>query len=60
MVRYVLDNLGDGALMYASDYPHPECRFPASTDHVFSWSNLSPERTRKLMWDNAARFYKQT
>jgi predicted TIM-barrel fold metal-dependent hydrolase len=52
--------LGDDVLMYASDYPHPECRFPGSVDHVLGWSSIVPETQKKLFWDNAARFYKQT
>lgn len=57
MIKMVTDFLGDGVLMYASDYPHPECRFPASPDHALGWSSLGPEAMRKLMWDNAVRFY---
>jgi len=52
--------LGDDVLMYALDYPHPECRFPGSVDHVLGWSSIVPETQKKLLWDNAARFYKQT
>ena len=52
--------LGDEVLMYASDYPHAECRFPNSPDHVLRWSSLSKWTMQKLMWDNAVRFYKQT
>jgi len=46
--------------MYASDYPHSECHFPNSVDYVLGWSSLKPETQQKLLWDNAARFYKQT
>ena len=46
--------------MYASDYPHSECHFPDSIDHVLAWPSLSEETRRKLFWDNATRFYKQT
>ena len=47
-------------LMYASDYPHSECRFPDSVDHGLAWSSLSDETQGKLMWGNATRLYKQT
>ena len=52
--------LGDQVLMFASDYPHSECRFPDSADHVLAWSSLGEETRCKLMWDNATRFHKQT
>ena len=34
MTRMVTDFLGDGVLMYSSDYPHAESRFPESTNKV--------------------------
>jgi predicted TIM-barrel fold metal-dependent hydrolase len=46
--------------MYASDYPHSECQFPESIDNILVWSSISPDQRRKLFWDNANRFYKQT
>jgi predicted TIM-barrel fold metal-dependent hydrolase len=52
--------LGDGVLMYASDYPHSECQFPNSAENIVQWSTLEPEKKRKLLWDNATRFYKRT
>jgi predicted TIM-barrel fold metal-dependent hydrolase len=45
--------------MYASDYPHSECQFPDSVDNILAWSSLVPETRKKLMWDNAARFFRQ-
>jgi predicted TIM-barrel fold metal-dependent hydrolase len=60
MFNVVTQFLGDDVLMYASDYPHAECQFPNSVDNVLGWSSLKPDTRRKLMWDNAMRFYKQT
>jgi uncharacterized protein len=60
MFNMVTHFLGDDVLMYASDYPHSECQFPNSVDNVLGWSSLKPDTTRKLLWDNASRFYKQT
>ena len=50
--------LGDGVLMYASDYPHMECRFPNSTDYFLNWS-LDDDLKRKMLWENPVRFYGQ-
>jgi hypothetical protein len=36
MFRMVAEFLGDGVLMYASDYPHSECQFPNSVDNVLA------------------------
>lgn len=60
MFNFVTGFLGDHVLMFASDYPHSECQFPDSVDHVLAWSSLSRETRQKLMWGNATRFYKQT
>jgi hypothetical protein len=43
--------------MYESDFPHPECSFPNSTDIVIGWRDvLGEQATRKLMGENAARY----
>ena len=54
------ERLGDDVLMYASDYPHSECQFPDSMDDILKWSSLKPRSRKKLLWDNAAKFYKRT
>jgi predicted TIM-barrel fold metal-dependent hydrolase len=51
--------LGDDVLMFGSDYPHSECQFPNSVDNILNWSSITPDTKRKLLWDNATRFYKQ-
>jgi len=56
MIEMVINFLGQDVLMYASDYPHFECRFPNSVDYFFNW-NLGDEIRRKLLWDNPVRFY---
>jgi predicted TIM-barrel fold metal-dependent hydrolase len=40
--------------MYASDYPHMECRFPDSVNYFLGW-DLSDELRRKLFWENPVR-----
>ena len=56
LTNSVIDLLGEDLLMYASDYPHGESWFPESATTVLGWS-MPPERKRKLLWDNAVRFY---
>jgi predicted TIM-barrel fold metal-dependent hydrolase len=48
---------GDNVLMFSSDYPHAESRFPDSVDIVTGWSSLSDETKQKLFWGNAARCF---
>lgn len=57
MTKAVNDLLGDGVLMYESDYPHPESHFPHSTDNVLAWEDtLGPAAMAKLMGENAIRY----
>jgi predicted TIM-barrel fold metal-dependent hydrolase len=60
MFNMVTQALGDGVLMFGSDYPHHESWFPHSVDKVLEWSSLGPEARRKLFWDNATRCFKRT
>jgi predicted TIM-barrel fold metal-dependent hydrolase len=56
LTNAVADLLGDGVLMYASDYPHGESHFPKSAGIVTGWEMAEP-RKRKLLWDNAVKLY---
>jgi predicted TIM-barrel fold metal-dependent hydrolase len=56
MVEMVSKFLGPDVLMYASDYPHFESRFPNSVNFFMDWK-LDKELTRKLCWDNPVRLY---
>jgi predicted TIM-barrel fold metal-dependent hydrolase len=56
LTNAVTDLVGEGVLMYASDYPHGESHFPESVGLVLDW-NMAAARKRKLFWDNAVRLY---
>jgi uncharacterized protein len=49
---------GDGHLLWAADYPHPDSVWPNSLAAIErQMKHLSPEMRRKLTYDNAARLY---
>jgi predicted TIM-barrel fold metal-dependent hydrolase len=56
MVKSVCDYLGDDVLMFSSDYPHPESRFPDSVDVFRDWK-LDSALAHKLLWDNAVKCF---
>src|SRR5216683_1493862 len=61
LTRAVIDLLGDHVLMFESDYPHPETIFPDHAETVIAWrQSLGEQATQKLMWENAARFFRLT
>ena len=55
IVRSIIEVMGDGALMFQSDYPHDQCYFPESTTEVLGW-DIPEESMRKLMYENAERY----
>ena len=57
MVKMVSDFLGDHLLMFSTDYPHPETRFPGSVDLALSWEEINPDLMKKIMWDNAVQAF---
>lgn len=57
MVRHVSEMLGDDMLMFSSDYPHPETRFPGSVDLFQEWKGLGPSLMKKMLWDNAVKCF---
>jgi predicted TIM-barrel fold metal-dependent hydrolase len=57
MVRMVNELMGDHVLMFGSDYPHAESRFPKSVDIVANWESIGADSMKKLMWDNAAKCF---
>jgi predicted TIM-barrel fold metal-dependent hydrolase len=52
---WVLD--GDGHVTYASDYPHWDAMTPWTVKILAGRADLSEEAKRKVLGDNAARFY---
>ena len=58
ITQSVIDLLGSDILMFGSDYPHGESWFPVSVETVLNWK-LKEGDLRKLLWDNAARYYRR-
>jgi predicted TIM-barrel fold metal-dependent hydrolase len=56
LTNAVIDLVGEGVLMYASDYPHGESHFPESVDKVLEW-DMPRARKQTLFWDNAVKLY---
>lgn len=54
---HVIEQLGDANLMFGTDFPHPDHGPGVVDDMLAHEGRLSPEVLRKILWDNAARFF---
>jgi predicted TIM-barrel fold metal-dependent hydrolase len=52
----VIDYLGDNNVVFSTDYPHPDSKFPHAVDKFLSMP-LRDEVRRKFLWDNCVRLY---
>jgi uncharacterized protein len=56
-VKYVIDYIGADRLVFSTDYPHGDSKFPNAVESFLNLG-LSKDDTRKILWDNCAAFYK--
>lgn len=54
--KYVLDWLGDDNIVFSTDFPHEDSRFPRAVE-TFCLQPYPEESKRKILWDNCARLY---
>ena len=59
-VADVIRWLGDGHIVFETDFPHPDSKYPRATEHFL---NLLPEQItddskRKILWDDAVDLYR--
>jgi len=58
LLETCVEQLGDGWLIYASDYPHWDSDFPGTVDEVRRLAaGLGDDTTAKLLGGNASRLY---
>ena len=58
LVRHVIDVVGDDNILFATDFPHPDAMYPNAVKRFLEIPKVSQESKRKILWDNAVRFYK--
>lgn len=56
VVKYAVDYIGNDNIVFSTDFPHVDARFPHSSD-AFLELPLTEEDKRKILWDNCAAFY---
>jgi predicted TIM-barrel fold metal-dependent hydrolase len=58
LVYHVIDEMGDDRILFETDYPHPDSKFPNAVTTFLGQKRLSDESKRKILWDNAINFYR--
>jgi predicted TIM-barrel fold metal-dependent hydrolase len=59
-VADVIRWLGDDRILFESDFPHPDSKFPHSTSEFLALlpDQISADSKRKILWDNPVGFYR--
>jgi predicted TIM-barrel fold metal-dependent hydrolase len=54
---YVMENIGSGVILFASDYPHWDGGFPHMVSTVCGRTDISDQQKDEIMRANAMRLY---
>ena len=54
--KYAVDTFGGGNIVFSTDYPHGDSKYPESVNSFFRLP-LPEDAQRKIMWDNCAALY---
>jgi len=52
-----VDAVGDRSIVYASDYPHFDCKFPDTVRLIVENDGVSPAAKAHIFKDNAVQLY---
>ncbi|MDG2305519.1 MAG: amidohydrolase family protein [Candidatus Binatia bacterium] len=58
LVYHVIDELGSERILFETDYPHPDSKYPKAVETFLSQAKVSDDSKRKILWDNALDFYR--
>ncbi|HEX2173941.1 MAG TPA: amidohydrolase family protein, partial [Dehalococcoidia bacterium] len=56
-LRSVIAELGDDRIVFSTDYPHGDSKYPHAVETFLALPSVSDESKRKILWDNPARLY---
>ncbi len=58
LVYQLIEELGDDHIVWESDYPHPDSKYPNATQTFLDLPKVSTDSKRKILWDNAVDLYR--
>ena len=56
-VEHVISWMGADSVVFSSDYPHPDSKFPHAVESFIGLDGVSREDMARVLWDNAADLY---
>ena len=57
MLAPVIDLLGDERIVFSTDYPHPDSKYPHAVESFLALPGVSDDSKRRILWDNALALY---
>jgi uncharacterized protein len=57
LVYQVVDVYGDDNIIFATDFPHPDSKYPHAVKSFWELPRVSDESKSRILWDNAVSFY---
>jgi predicted TIM-barrel fold metal-dependent hydrolase len=58
LLYHVVEELGDDHIVWESDYPHPDSKYPHAVEAFLEQERVSDATKRKILWDNAVDLYR--
>ena len=55
-VKHVIDFMGSSHIVFSTDYPHGDSKYPEAVDHFLKLP-LSDGDKKNILWDNCAAYY---
>src|SRR6058998_2064185 len=55
-VKQVIDYMGGRSIVFSTDYPHGDSKYPEAVEHFLKLP-ISEDEKRKILWDNCAAYY---
>jgi predicted TIM-barrel fold metal-dependent hydrolase len=56
-LAHAIAAIGDDCLLFASDYPHADAKYPRSVETFLALPGIPQASRRKVLWENALRLY---
>ena len=54
---HAIAEIGAECLVFASDYPHPDAKYPKAVETFLNLPGISEEDRQKILWENSRRLY---